>query len=76
MGKRYYLQTSPEYYMKRLLAGSGPIFQMTHVFRGEERGRWHQPEFTLLEWYQLQPTLSLLLEEVDLFYKQCWAALP
>lgn len=61
-----FLHTSPEYAMKRLLAaGSGDIYQICHVVRGNERGRLHNPEFTLIEWYRLGATLDALMDEVE-----------
>jgi len=61
-----YLHTSPEYAMKRLLAGgSGDIYQICHVVRGEESGARHNPEFTLIEWYRIGAGLEALMDEVE-----------
>jgi lysyl-tRNA synthetase class 2 len=65
-GQPAYLQTSPEFFMKRLLAaGSGSIFQICHAFRDEELGRYHRAEFSLLEWYSVGLDYHDLMDEVE-----------
>jgi lysyl-tRNA synthetase class 2 len=73
---RMYLQTSPEYPMKRLLAaGLGDCFQACHVFRDGERGSRHNPEFTMIEWYRLGFDAPRLMDDVEALLARAAAGL-
>ena len=78
LGGRRYLRTSPEFAHKRLLAaGSGDIYELGRVYRDTELGRWHQPEFELLEWYRQGFSDADLMSEVfDLLQTVLDPALP
>ncbi len=67
-GQPYFLHTSPEFAMKRLLCAGWPdIFQICKVYRDGEVGRHHQPEFTLVEWYRRGLSLSAMMRHTVAF---------
>ena len=62
----WFLSTSPEMHMKRLLAaGYSKIFQICHCFRKDERGQFHNPEFTMLEWYRVGADYMGIIEDTE-----------
>ncbi|MFT7621914.1 MAG: lysyl-tRNA synthetase class 2 [Myxococcota bacterium] len=67
-GESRWLVTSPEYHLKRLLSsGIERLYSLGKVFRNEERGRHHQPEFTMLEWYRVGEPVEALMRDVEHF---------
>jgi lysyl-tRNA synthetase class 2 len=63
----WFLSTSPELHMKRMLAaGYEKLFQFSHCFRRGERGRWHNPEFTILEWYRAGADYHQIITDIEL----------
>lgn len=73
----YYLHSSPEYGMKRLLAnGSGDIYQLSHVFRDGEISPKHRPEFMMCEWYRLDFSFQALINETLDFIRLFLGPLP
>jgi lysyl-tRNA synthetase class 2 len=73
----WFLQSSPEQCMKRLLArGCTQLFQICHCFRKEEVGRYHQGEFTMLEWYRTGWSYLELMDECEKFLRSLVRSVP
>jgi lysyl-tRNA synthetase class 2 len=75
--RRLWLRTSPEFALKRLLAGGvGPVFELARVWRNGEAGDRHAPEFTMLEWYRPGLSLSGLMDEAEGYIAAMLAGTP
>lgn len=76
-GGHAYLHTSPEYALKRLLSsGVGDCYFLGHVYRKEEHGRYHNPEFTMVEWYRIGFSFSEMIQETAEFLFLFFGYLP
>lgn len=72
-----FLQTSPEFEMKRLLAaGATAVYQIARVFRNGELGRLHNPEFTMLEWYRAGETHREQMDVVEDLVRTVFREIP
>lgn len=75
--REWYLQTSPELAMKRLLAsGFELIFQICRCWRDGERGNYHLPEFTMLEWYRSDADYTILMSDCEELLRTVAGAVP
>jgi lysyl-tRNA synthetase class 2 len=77
MSRSRYLHTSPEFAMKKLLAGGETrIWQLCHVFRDGERGATHHPEFSMIEWYRAGATYRELMDDCETLLRRCQSQPP
>lgn len=75
--EEWFLHSSPEQCMKRLLAhGCSRLFQVCHCFRKEEMGRYHQGEFAMLEWYRVGWSYRELMDECEQFLQHLVQSVP
>jgi len=72
-GKKFYLQTSPEYYHKELLGyGMEQIFEMNSAFRNEPQESIHNPEFLILEWYRVGKDYNFMMDETESLIRELY----
>ncbi len=73
--QQYFLHTSPEFTMKKLLvAGMTKIYQITKVFRNNERSDTHSPEFTMIEWYRAFAEYTQIMKDCENLIRACFTA--